>query len=255
MKKTSLIFCLLLAFLTFTSCKNQDLTSNEASTVFDSCVSQTQEQTAFLQTSAEASTTAFENETTLSFSQSTSLPTTQTITTQEVTTTLASTSNTILETTASPVTTTEAKKTNYCYVSIFCNTVNDNLDTLKKSKKEFVAPDGIIIENVPVEVEDGDSVFEIIKKACSENTCKQNCKYCQKSGIQIEYTYTPTFDNYYIEGIHQLYEKDCTMQSGWMYSVNSQFPNVGVSAYDVKAGDKIVFAYTCNMGEDIGNVY
>lgn len=172
-------------------------------------------------------------------------------------TTEKSKTETVVTTTVKTVTTTEltTKKSDYCYVSIVCNTINDNIDNLKSSKKNFVPSDGIIIENIAVSVKDGENVFDIIKRACSENVCKDNCKYCQKNGIQIEYVYTPSFNNYYIEGIHQLYEKDCGMQSGWMYSVNGIFPNVGASSYSVKSGDNIVFAYTCNMGEDLGNVY
>ena len=82
-----------------------------------------------------------------------------------------------------------------------------------------------------------------------------NCIYCQDRGIQLEYNYTPAFSNYYVEGIHQIYEKDCGTQSGWMYSVNGNFPDEGSSSYTVSSGDVIVFSFTCNMGEDIGNYY
>ena len=95
----------------------------------------------------------------------------------------------------------------------------------------------------------------MIKKACEENVCTDYCKYCKAGGVQIEYTYTPAFNNYYIEGIHQIYEKDCGTQSGWMYSVNGVFPDVGTSSYEVSTDDVIVFSFTCNMGEDIGNIY
>lgn len=153
-----------------------------------------------------------------------------------------------------PTASTTEKKAEVCYITITCDTINDNIDDLKDSKKQFVASDGIILGNVAVEFEKGDTAFDILKKACAENHCKANCRYC-KNGVQLEYTYTPAFNTYYVEGIHQLYEKDCGMQSGWMYSVNGVFPNVGSSSYSVKEGDKIVFAYTCDMGDDIGNYY
>lgn len=139
----------------------------------------------------------------------------------------------------------------FCYFTISCETINGNIDKLSAAKKLFVPSDGIIIKDLRVEISKGDTAFDVIKKACKGNTCKANCQYCRNGGIQLEYTYTPAFDNYYIEGIHQLYEKDCGTQSGWMYSVNGEFPNVGCSAYSVKAGDRIVFAYTCDMGEDL----
>ena len=149
--------------------------------------------------------------------------------------------------------TTEMKK--YCTVRIKCNTIYDNLSKLKSGKKDFLPSNGVILNNVKVELNGGESAFDVIKKACEENVCTDNCKYCKANGVQIEYTYTPAFNNYYIEGIHQIYEKDCGTQSGWMYSVNGVFPDVGTSSYSVSPGDVIVFSFTCNMGEDIGNSY
>ncbi|MBE6776379.1 MAG: DUF4430 domain-containing protein [Ruminococcaceae bacterium] len=143
----------------------------------------------------------------------------------------------------------------YCTVRIECNTIYDNISKLKSGKKAFLPASGIILDSVQVELTGGESAFEVIKKACEENVCTDNCKYCKSNGVQIEYTYTPAFNNYYIEGIHQIYEKDCGTQSGWMYSVNGVFPDVGTSSYTVSPGDVIVFAFTCNMGEDIGNSY
>lgn len=243
MKTVKKIVCVLLIVLSLAGCSNiqNETTENttdspvsEISTsesILNETVSLTAEQTTVTET---VTTTANSNETTV-------ITTTAPITTEQTTT----------------VTTTESttEKVNVCTVTIVCGTINDNIDKLKNSKENFVPSDGIILKDVSVEVNDGETVFDVIKRACNENVCKSNCKYCQKSGIQIEYTYTPAFDNYYIEGIHQIYEKDCGTQSGWMYSVNGVFPNVGTSAYNIKAGDKIVFAYTCNMGEDIGNSY
>ncbi|MBQ8766289.1 MAG: DUF4430 domain-containing protein [Clostridia bacterium] len=166
-----------------------------------------------------------------------------------------STTETTTEQQAKPITEPSTAPSEYCYVTIICNAINENIKNLKKEKQPFVPDDGVLLKDVVVEIKNGDTAFDVIKKACEDNTCKAKCTYCQKNGIQIEYTYTPAFDTYYIKGIHQIYEKDCGMQSGWMYSVNGTFPNIGSSSYEVKSGDKVVFAYTCNMGEDIGNIY
>ena len=142
-----------------------------------------------------------------------------------------------------------------CFVSIRCETIKDNLSSLKKGKEAFVPKSGVILDQTEVSFQNGESAFDVMKRACSENVCTDNCKYCQKSGIQLEYNFTPAFGTYYIEGIHQLYEKDCGSMSGWMFSVNGNFPTDGSSSYTVKPGDEIVFAYTCDMGDDIGNAY
>lgn len=84
-------------------------------------------------------------------------------------------------------------------------------------------------------------MFDILRRVCEERK------------IQLEYSWTPVYDSYYIEGIHQLYEFDCGSESGWMYKVNEVFPNYGCSSYEPKAGDAIVFLYTCKgYGADVG---
>lgn len=248
MKKHCFVIILLAVIIVFAGC------NTVSEDVISTCEFTFEESTDCELFSDENSTDKAETETTV-LSESTF--TLESTTEKTLSTTTEKTDDFTVKTTTKAVTTTKVttEKSDYCYVSIICNTINNNIDELKSAKKSFVPSDGIVIENVTVSVKDGENVFDIIKRACSENTCKDNCKYCKQNGIQIEYTYTPAFNNYYIEGIHQLYEKDCGMQSGWMYSVNGQFPNVGASSYPVKSGDNIVFAYTCNMGEDIGNVY
>lgn len=147
------------------------------------------------------------------------------------------------------------KSVNTCFVTIRCETVRNNLSSLKKGKEAFVPKSGVILDKTEVEFKNGESAFDVIKRACSENVCTDNCKYCRKGGIQLEYNFTPAFGSYYVEGIHQLYEKDCGSMSGWMFSVNGEFPTDSSSSYAVKKGDDIVFAYTCDMGDDIGNAY
>ena len=195
----------------------------------------------------------------------TAKPTTTKQTTSKVTTTkpVTTTKSTTVKVITKPVTTTKpstrvqttASAKKYCTVRIECSTIYNNIGKLKSGKKNFLPTNGVILNNVKVELNGGESAFDVIKKACEENVCTDNCKYCKASGVQIEYTYTPAFNNYYIEGIHQIYEKDCGTQSGWMYSVNGVFPDVGTSSYTVSPGDVIVFSFTCNMGEDIGNSY
>lgn len=73
------------------------------------------------------------------------------------------------------------------------------------------------------------------------------------SGIPMEFSYTPLYRSAYIEGIGQFYEFDCGELSGWMYRVNGEFPNYGCSLYELKAGDKVEWVYTCDLGKDVGS--
>lgn len=139
-----------------------------------------------------------------------------------------------------------------CTVSVNCKSILGNADKLRKGKEAFLPSDGIILDEITVEFEDGETVFDVLKKVCASCVCEDECEYCLENGIQLESSYTPGYDNYYIEGIHQIYEKDCGSKSGWMYKVNGVFPNYGCSSYHLENGDRIEWVYTCELGEDIG---
>lgn len=147
---------------------------------------------------------------------------------------------------------TEQKKTVTCSVEISCKNILENKSLLNQDKLSFLPKSGAILNTTKITLPEGSTAFDAIKKACSENYCSDKCKYCVKNNIHIDYVYTPGYNSYYIRGIHQLYEKDCGPQSGWMYNVNGIFPNYGSSSYTVKNGDVIKFMYTCDLGEDIG---
>ncbi len=128
-----------------------------------------------------------------------------------------------------------------CTVAIRCDTILSNLDSLEQSKGEFVPADGAILETVAVAFSEGDTAFDVLKKVC------------ESSGIQLEYSWTPLYDSYYVEGINHLYEFDCGPESGWLYRVNGGAPNYGSSAYQVQNGDAIVWVYSClGRGADLG---
>lgn len=171
-------------------------------------------------------------------------------------TTEAQTSPTTNKQTTTEAVTTKAETTqigNVCTISINCSQIMNNRDKLKTEKEPFLPSDGCILNSVKVEFAEGESAYDVFRRACGENVCADNCDYCKSGGIHYEASYSAGYDNYYIEGIHQIYERDCGSKSGWMYRVNGVFLNHGCSSYTVKNGDVIEFLYTCNLGEDIGN--
>ena len=130
---------------------------------------------------------------------------------------------------------------NICTITIRCDTILDNLENLDAGKEAYVPANGVILSTSQVEFDDGETVFDVLKRVCDY------------AGIQLEYSWTPMYSTYYIEGINNLYEFDCGNESGWMYKVNGWFPNYGCSAYTLKNGDDIVWCYTCNgLGADVG---
>lgn len=137
--------------------------------------------------------------------------------------------------------TVTANDAKICTISIVCDTILDNLDNLDAGKEAYVPANGTILATSSVEFEEGETVFEVLNRVC------------EYAGIQIEYSWTPMYNSYYIEGINNLYEFDCGNESGWMYKVNGWFPNYGCSSYTLEDGDNIVWCYTCNgLGADVG---
>lgn len=128
-----------------------------------------------------------------------------------------------------------------CTITIRCDTILNNMVNLDNGKEVYVPANGTILATSSVEFEDGETVFDVLNRVC------------QYAGIQIEYSWTPMYNSYYIEGINNLYEFDCGNESGWMYKVNGWFPNYGCSSYYLEDGDNIVWCYTCNgLGADVG---
>lgn len=138
----------------------------------------------------------------------------------------------------------EGQESNLCTITIVCDTILDNLDNLEEGKAPYVPKDAVILPMTTVSFAEGDTVFQVLQKVCTA------------ADIQIEYSWTPLYDSYYIEGINYLYEFDCGFESGWMYKVDGSFPNYGCSAYELTGGEDIVWCYTCNgLGEDVGETW
>ena len=127
-----------------------------------------------------------------------------------------------------------------CTVTIVCNTVLENIDQLNQVKMPYVPADGVILKQVTVSFTQGETVFDVLQRVC------------QNGNIQLEYSWTPIYDSYYVEGINHLYEFDCGPESGWMYLVNGKFPNYGCSSYALQGNEEIVWCYTCKgLGSDV----
>ena len=127
-----------------------------------------------------------------------------------------------------------------CTLSVECGSILNHMGDLTAGKESLVPPDGVILPAVSVSFSEGDTVFDVLKKAM------------RQEGILFEFETTPVYNGVYIEGIANLYEFDCGPLSGWMYAVNGAFPNYGCGTCKVKNGDRIQWIYTCDLGRDIG---
>ncbi len=135
---------------------------------------------------------------------------------------------------------TEANKKSTVTMSISCASVLNDINKLDEDKREIIPPDGWILKSLPVTINEGESVFDLLKRVCRDKK------------IHMEFSFTPVYNSAYIEGIGNLYEFDCGSSSGWMYRVDSWFPNYGSSRYVLHGGETIEWLYTTNMGNDIG---
>lgn len=127
-----------------------------------------------------------------------------------------------------------------CRLSVSCATLLDNLSLLDEEKQALVPEDGWILKATDVTFYEGESVFQLLRRALKQN------------GIHLEFVNTPIYNSAYIEGIHNLYEFDAGELSGWAYKVNGWFPNYGCSRYLLKEDDVVEWVYTCDLGQDIG---
>ena len=127
-----------------------------------------------------------------------------------------------------------------CTLSIRCDTILENQDQLDSGKAGLVPEDGVLYEETTCAFTQGESVFDLLLRET------------RSAGLHLEFVNTPVYGSAYIEGIGNLYEFDCGPLSGWVYSVNGEFPNYGSSRYTLQDGDTVVWRYTCDLGADVG---
>jgi hypothetical protein len=132
-------------------------------------------------------------------------------------------------------------------LSIRCDTILDNMEKLapELNDEKYVPRDGVILPETRYRLRPGDTVFDILSRAVRYN--KIHMEYQGES--------KNAYGSAYIQGINHLYEFSCGPLSGWMYKVNGEFPNYGVSKYKLKDKDKIEFVYTCDLGRDVGGSF
>ena len=139
--------------------------------------------------------------------------------------------------TSTPTPEPEGKYT--CTISIDCKTILPKLKDMNPKLRKLIPSDGVILSGETVYFNEGDSVFDVLKRVCLEKD------------ISLEYSYVPAFKTVYIEGLADLYEFDGGNLSGWQYSVNGEYVMLGCSAKTVSDGDVIEWRYTCDMGRDL----
>ena len=120
-------------------------------------------------------------------------------------------------------------------MSIDCKTVAGRGD------EKITPSDGIILEKTEFTLPQGSTAYDCLIYAA------------KKYKIPIEDSSKTLTDHRsaYIAGINYLFEFDYGEMSGWMFSVNGSFGDVGCGEYTLSEGDSIEWRYTTNIGEDL----
>ena len=130
-------------------------------------------------------------------------------------------------------------KKNTVTITIRCDTAVNNGMHLESKWAGIVPASGVILPVTTVEIEEGDTVFDVLSYVCDKYKIHMSYRGGTSSGC-------------YVEGINNLYEFDGGRWSGWMYCVNDWYPNYGCGQYAVNNGDVIEWNYPCNLGRDLG---
>lgn len=128
-----------------------------------------------------------------------------------------------------------------CTVEIRCDAVMDESAGLVQSKRAYLPADGVILAARPVALETGDTAFDVLRRVC------------EAESIALEFSFTPLYGSYYVEGIGNLYEFDGGEQSGWVYAVNGVQSGQASSSQPLSDGDAVVWHYSREgLGADVG---
>lgn len=113
-------------------------------------------------------------------------------------------------------------------LSVSCETIADEIDG-----------DEMIIPPTEYVLLEDDTVFTVLERVLAYKR------------IPFDYSGISEAD-VYIRGINNIYEAEYGEMSGWMYTVNGEFPDTGCGSYVPEDGDRIEWIYTRNIGKDIG---
>lgn len=154
--------------------------------------------------------------------------TTHSVTVPKTTTAQPSTTSATTETTAKYV----EKNIINVTISISCKAALNNPEL---NAGITLPSDGIILSSLSIKINEGDTVYDAFKKACSD------------AGIKFEFTGTAARKSIYINSIAGLSQMDCGQYSGWKYSVNGIESSIGCSMYTLSDGDIINWHYTTTL--------
>jgi len=125
-----------------------------------------------------------------------------------------------------------------CTIQIECSLLVGE-DLTGTSLETLVPENGMILKATEVTLNPGDTVYDVTLQV----TKNQKIHMASEGSLAM--------GNLYIAAISNIYEKAYNSKSGWVYLINGVQPGIGSGAKELEAGDKLVWAYSLDLGNDI----
>jgi hypothetical protein len=129
-----------------------------------------------------------------------------------------------------------AEKT--CTIQINCSLLVGK-DLTVTGLEALVPESGVILETTDVILNPGDTVYDVTLRV----TKAQKIHMASEGSLAMGNLYVAAFSN--------IYEKAYNSKSGWVYLINDAQPGIGSGAWELKAGDNLVWAYSLDLGNDL----
>lgn len=124
-------------------------------------------------------------------------------------------------------------------IQINCKLLVGLEDLSEKGLDTLVPADGILLPTTKVTLNPGETVYDLTLRVTKAQKIHMASEGSQAMG------------NLYIAAIANIYEKAYNSKSGWVYLINGAKPGIGSGIQTLKAGDKLVWAYSLNLGNDL----
>ena len=125
-----------------------------------------------------------------------------------------------------------------CTIQINCKLLLDQ-DLAGTGLETLVPSNGIILPTTKVTLSPGDTVYDITLQITKQKKIHFSTQGSVAGGTL------------YVEAIQNIYEKAYNSKSGWIFLVNGEKPGISCGSYALKDGDVLVWAYTCDLGNDL----
>lgn len=128
-----------------------------------------------------------------------------------------------------------AAKPYRCTVGVVCDDALAHVDALEETLLDILPDDGVMLPAVTVEFSGGETAWDAFL------TAAQSAK--------LQYESDGTGESAYLIGIGNLYTGDAGDDSGWVFEVNGESPDVGCGRYELQDGDAVTFRYVYDFNE------